>query len=67
MVYGIQVKTIIDNRKASSTSDSEPSEARKRVSGGGSPRKHDDLVSLRWGVLDYLLIYMQLKSINAKC
>jgi hypothetical protein len=27
----------------SSTSDSAPSEARKRGSGGGSPRKHDDL------------------------
>jgi hypothetical protein len=27
----------------SSTSDSAPSEARKRGSGGGSPRKHDEL------------------------
>jgi hypothetical protein len=29
----------------SSTSDSAPSEARKRGSGGGSPRKHDDLLT----------------------
>jgi hypothetical protein len=29
----------------SSTRDSAPSEARKRGSGGGSPRKHDDLLT----------------------
>jgi hypothetical protein len=29
------------------TSDSAPSEARKRGSGGGSPRKHDDLLTGR--------------------
>jgi hypothetical protein len=29
----------------SSTGDSAPSEARKRGSGGGSPRKHDDLLT----------------------
>ena len=46
----------------SSTSDSAPSEARKRGSGGGSPRKLDDLLTgpsdlkvpavgnVRWGM-----------------
>jgi hypothetical protein len=29
----------------SCTSDSAPSEARKRGSGGGSPMKHDDLLT----------------------
>jgi hypothetical protein len=34
-----------------STGDSAPSEARKRGSGGESPRKHDDLLTGPWGSL----------------
>jgi hypothetical protein len=32
-------------QRSNSTSDSEPSQARKRGSGGGSPRKYDDLLA----------------------
>jgi hypothetical protein len=37
----------LSRRLWSCTSDSAPSEARKRGSGGGSPRKHDDLLTGR--------------------
>jgi hypothetical protein len=35
----------LGEQSSSSASDSAPSEARKRGSGGGSPRKHDDLLT----------------------
>jgi hypothetical protein len=36
---------------SSATSDTTPSEARKRRSGGGSPRKYDDLLTCPKGVM----------------